>query len=82
MKTSELRSLIREEIKNTFNEGAILKSFSTSHIYSKEVKAAIQALEKSLQRTKSIIDYKHAAELARLINDIVDAAKAENKTND
>ena len=78
MKTSEFRKLIREEVRKTLNEGAILKAITPA--LEGEVKAAVQALEKELQSTGAILDYKHADRLADCIIDIIDAAKAEERS--
>ena len=75
MKPQEFRKLIREEIKKTLTEGAILKAITPS--LEGEVKAAVQALETELQSTGAILDYKHADRLADCIIDIIDAAKDE-----
>jgi len=93
MNKSELRNLIREEVRNVLrsrkpktvkeeirkplSEGAILKAITPS--LQGEVKAAVQALEKELQSTGAILDYKHADRLADCIIDIIDAAKAEER---
>ena len=78
MKVSEFRKLIREEVRKTLNEGAILKAITPA--LEGEVKAAVQALEKELQSTGAILDYKHADRLADCIIDIIDAAKAEERS--
>ena len=78
MKASEFRKLIREEVRKTLNEGAILKAITPA--LEGEVKAAVQALEKELQSTGAILDYKHADRLADCIIDIIDAAKAEERS--
>ena len=78
MKTSEFRKLIREEVRKTLNEGAILKAITPA--LEGEVKAAVQALEKELQSTGAILDYKHADRLADCIIDIIDAAMAEERS--
>jgi hypothetical protein len=75
MKKSELKQIIKEELKNALNEGAILKAI-TPPLQGK-VKVAVQALEKELQSTGAILDYKHADRLAYCIIDIIDAAKQE-----
>ena len=75
MKKMKLKQLIREEVKKTLTEGAILKAITPS--LQGEVKAAVQALEMELQSTGAILDYKHADRLADCIIDIIDAAKAE-----
>lgn len=77
MKTSELRSLIREEIKKTLNEGAILNAIKPG--LEGNLKVAVAALEKLLQSTGAILDYKHADKLAYCIIDIIDAAKEEER---
>ena len=78
MKASEFRKLIREEVRKTLSEGAILKAITPA--LEGEVKAAVQALEKELQSTGAILDYKHADRLADCIIDIIDAAKAEERS--
>ena len=93
MNKSELRNLIREEVRNVLrsrkpktvkeeirkplNEGAILKSITPP--LEGELKVAVGALEKLLQSTGAILDYKHANKLAYCIIDIIDAAKAEER---
>ena len=63
--------------ESTLTEGSILKAIRPS--LEGEVKAAVEALEKELQSTGAILDYKHADELAYLIIDIIDAAKQEER---
>ncbi len=63
------------ESDSQLNEGAILKAITPS--LDGEVKAAVAALEKELQSTGAILDYKHADRLADCIIDIIDAAKQE-----
>lgn len=75
MKVSQLRNLIREEAKRALNEGAILNAIKPS--LEGEVKAAVGALEKLLQSTGAVLDYKHADKIADCIIDIIDAAKQE-----
>lgn len=77
MNTSEFRKLIREEVRKTLNEGAILKAITPA--LEGEVKEAVAALEKELQSTGAILDYKHADRLAYCIIDIIDAAKEEER---
>ena len=77
MKQSELKQIIREEISKTLNEGAILKAIRPS--LEGEVKAAVEALEKELQSTGAILDYKHVDRLAYCVIDIIDAAKQEER---
>jgi uncharacterized FlaG/YvyC family protein len=61
--------------ENFLNEGAILKA--TKHNLEGDVKEAVEALEKLLQSTDAILDYKQAEALADCIIDIIDAAKQE-----
>ena len=75
MTKSQLRQIIKEEIRKTLSEGAILKAITPS--LQGEVKAAVANLEKELQSTGAILDYKHADRLADCIIDIIDAAKAD-----
>jgi hypothetical protein len=63
--------------ENFLNEGAITKAIRPS--LEGEVKVAVEALEKELQATGAILDYKHADRLADCIIDIIDAAKAEER---
>jgi hypothetical protein len=80
MKKTELRSLIREEIKKTLNEKVLLNAFNPP--LQGEVKQAVEDLEKYLLIIGAIADYNHAKVLAELVIDIIDAAKEEerNKT--
>lgn len=71
----KLKQIIREEVKKTLTEGAILKAITPS--LEGELKTAVEALEKELQSTGAILDYKHADRLAYCIIDIIDAAKDE-----
>lgn len=57
------------------NEGAILNAIKPG--LEGDVKDSVGALEKLLQSTGAIIDYKHADKLADCIIDIIDAAKQE-----
>ena len=75
MDKMKLKQIIREEVKKTLTEGAILKAITPS--LEGELKAAVAALEKELQSTGAILDYKHADILADCIIDIIDAAKDE-----
>ena len=71
----KLKQIIREEVKKTLTEGAILKAITPS--LTGELKTAVEALEKELQSTGAILDYAHADRLADCIIDIIDAAKEE-----
>ena len=77
MKTSEFRKLIREEVRKSLNEGAILKAITPR--LEGELKDAVGRLEKELQATGAILDYRYADILADCIIDIIDAAKAEQR---
>lgn len=77
MKKSQLQQIIKEEIRKTLNEGAILKAIKPN--LEGEVKAAVEALENELRSTGAIQDYEHAGRLANCIIDIIDAAKAEER---
>jgi hypothetical protein len=63
--------------ESTLTEGSILKAIRPS--LEGEVKAAVEALEKELQSTGAILDYKHADRLADCVIDIIDAAKQEER---
>lgn len=78
MKATELRKLIREEVRKTLNEGAILKAITPA--LEGELKVAVEALEKLLQSTGAILDYKHADAIADCVIDIIDAAKQEERS--
>lgn len=78
MKASELKKLIREEVRKTLNEGAILKAITPA--LEGELKVAVEALEKLLQSTGAILDYKHADAIADCVIDIIDAAKQEERS--
>ena len=75
MNSKQLKQIIREEISKALHEGAILNAITPR--LEGEVKAAVAALEKELQLTGAILDYKHADRLAYCIIDIIDAAKQE-----
>lgn len=77
MKKSELQRIIREEVRKTLKEGAILKAIKPG--LGGELKVAVSALEKLLQSTGAILDYAHADKLAYCIIDIIDAAKEEER---
>ncbi len=74
MNKQELRKLIREEVRKTLNEGALLKAIKPG--LQGEVKVAVQALEMMLanQLTPAGLA-RNARELAELVIDIIDAAK-------
>ncbi len=78
MKTTELRKIIREEVKKALNEGALLSAITPG--LQGEVKVAVQALETMLakQFTTAGLE-RNARELAELIVDIIDAAKDEQR---
>lgn len=76
MKMSEFRKLIREEVRKSLNEGAILKAITPR--LEGELKTAVATLEKELQATGVDLD-KYADILADCIIDIIDAAKAEER---
>lgn len=82
MKKSQLQSIIREEVKKTLHEGALLKAINPG--LQGEVLQAVASLEKYLLSIGAIQDYKHAGILAELVVDIIDAAKADkgNETSD
>ena len=65
------------ESNEPVNEGAITKAIRPS--LEGEVKAAVEALEKELQSTGAILDYKHVDRLAYCVIDIIDAAKQEER---
>jgi uncharacterized FlaG/YvyC family protein len=73
MKKTELKSLIREEIKKTLNEKAILNAINPP--LQGEVKQAVENLEKHLSSIGAILDYNHAQKLADLVIKIINAAK-------
>lgn len=77
MKATELRKIIREEVKKTINEGAITIAMGLG--LQGEVKTTVQALETYLKSIDVILDYKNARILAELIIDIIDAAKDEQR---
>jgi hypothetical protein len=64
-------------IESSLNEGAITNAIRPA--LEGEVKEAVEALEKLLQSTDAIRDYKHANEIAYYIIDIINAAKAEER---
>jgi hypothetical protein len=66
---------VNNDIIEFLNEGAILNAIKPS--LEGDVKDAVGALEKLLQSTGAIIDYKHADKLSDCIIDIIDAAKQE-----
>lgn len=79
MTKQELRSLIKEEIKKTLNEGAVTKAIKPE--LQGNLKIAVLALEKLLQSTGAILDYNHADKIAYCIIDIIDAAKEEERND-
>jgi hypothetical protein len=75
MNKMKLKQIIREEVKKTLTEGAILKAITPS--LQGEVKAAVQALEDELQSMGVTLDNEQADKLAYCVIDIIDAAKEE-----
>lgn len=76
MKTTELKKIIREEVKKALTEGALLSAIKPG--LQGEVKTAVEALETMLadQLTTAGLA-RNARELAELVIDIIDAAKQE-----
>ena len=73
MKKSELKQIIKEEIKKTLNEKVLLKAINPP--LQGEVKQAVGNLEKYLLSIGAIADYNQAKVLAELVINIIDAAK-------
>ena len=69
-KEKELRLLIREEIKKTLNEGALLSAINPD--LQGEVKTPVMKLESYLETLGAKLDYKN---LGYIIQDIIDAAQ-------
>ena len=78
MKKSQLQSIIREEIKKTLNEKAILNAINPP-LPEGEVKQAVGNLENYLSSIGAILDYNHAQKLADLVIKIINAAKKEKR---
>ena len=76
MKTQELRKIIREEVKKTLSEGAILTAIRPS--LEGDVKIAVQNLEKELASAGVNLN-KYAGVLADCVIDIIDSAKEEQR---
>lgn len=76
MKTSEFRKLIREEVRKTLSDGAILTAIRPR--LEGDVKVAVQNLEKELASAGVNLN-KYADVLADCIIDIIDAAKQEER---
>ena len=77
MDKKTLKSLIREEIKKTLNEKALLNAITPP--LEGELKQAVGNLENYLLSIGAILDYNHAQKLAYLVIDIIDAAKEEER---
>ena len=74
MKKSELRQIIKEEVKKTLNEGSILNAITPAP--RGEVKVAVEALDELLQSTGAKLDYEA---IAYCVIDIINAAKAQRR---
>ena len=76
MKTQELRKIIREEVRKTLSEGAILNAIKPS--LEGDLKGAVQNLEKELASAGVNLN-KYASVLADCVLDIIDLAKEEQR---
>ena len=76
MKTQELRKIIREEVRKTLSEGAILNAIKPS--LEGDLKGAVQNLEKELAAAGVNLN-KYASVLADCVLDIIDLAKEEQR---
>jgi hypothetical protein len=76
MKTQELRKIIREEVRKTLSEGAILNAIKPS--LEGDLKGAVQNLEKELASAGVNLN-KYAGVLADCVLDIIDLAKEEQR---
>lgn len=76
MKTQELRKIIREEVRKTLSEGAILNAIRPS--LEGDLKGAVQNLEKELASAGVNLN-KYASVLADCVLDIIDLAKEEQR---
>ena len=76
MKTQELRKIIREEVRKTLSEGAILNAIKPS--LEGDLKGAVQNLEKELASAGVNLN-KYASVLADCVLDIIDLAKEEKR---
>jgi hypothetical protein len=70
MKKSELSKIIREEIKKTLHEGALLSASNPG--LQGEVKTQVTKLESYLETLGAKLDYK---KLGYIVQDIIDAAQ-------
>ena len=76
MKTSEFKKLIREEVKKALNEGALVSAIKPG--VQGEVKVAVEELEKALITSLTYAGLsRNAKHLAKLVKNIIDAAKNE-----
>ena len=76
MKAQELRKIIREEVRKTLSEGAILTAIKPS--LEGDLKGAVQNLEKELASAGVNLN-KYASVLADCVLDIIDLAKEEQR---
>ena len=77
MNKIQLRSLIKEELKKTLNEGFITNAINPG--LQGNLKKAVMKLENLLQSTGASHYLPDADELAYCIIDIIDAAKEEER---
>ena len=77
MKKSELKQIIKEEIKKTLNEKVLLKAINPP--LQGEVEQAVGKLEEYLLSIRAIADYNQAEVLAKLVINIINAAKEEER---
>lgn len=76
MKNTEFKKLIREEVKKALNEGALVNAIKPG--LQGEVKVAVEELEKALIDGYTYAGLsRNAKHLAKLVKDIIIAAKNE-----
>jgi hypothetical protein len=75
MKKLELQKLIREEVKKTLHEGALLNAIEQRNTgLQGESKTAVQKLESYLETLGAKLDYE---KLAYIVQDVIDAAMTD-----
>ncbi len=71
----KLKQIIREEVKKTLTEGAILNAITPR--LTGDLAKAVEALDDALQAMDVTLTNEQADELANCVIDIIDEAKAE-----
>jgi len=75
MKNTELRKLIREEVKKALSEGTMVSFADYYRSYDRDVKAAAVFLDKIIEESGA-----GSEELFDAITDLVDAVRADTDT--